>query len=136
MEIIEKDYRVIAVPMIDIVESERNFTYVGSSMMRGGIKVPDWSFDWITLASHQDPNSAEPYDSPTMAGGLFAIVQEEVHGKNRFFHLIFFAIMLRKSSNCIVPELFSNSFIMFLVFFFAKIFCGKMGLMVFCFYLT
>lgn len=73
---INQDETTLVVPIIDILENNPNLTYVGAALMRGGIKVPDWSFDWLALPKGASTeNVYRPYNSPTMAGGLFAIAR-------------------------------------------------------------
>lgn len=71
---IKEDRRVLAVPVIDIINAD-TFAYTSSPLVRGGF---NWGlhFKWDNLPSGtlvKDSDFLGPFKSPTMAGGLFAI---------------------------------------------------------------
>lgn len=61
-----------AVPVCDIIDPETAVYEVGPNWVRGGM---DWrlSFIWRSVPQDQRTHPAEPYSSPVMVGGLFAI---------------------------------------------------------------
>jgi polypeptide N-acetylgalactosaminyltransferase len=72
LEPIAKNYRVCVCPMIDIIEYE-DFSYV---MQDDGARGSfNWNFLYkrLPLRSEDLLKPAEPFESPIMAGGLFAI---------------------------------------------------------------
>ncbi|CAG5132930.1 unnamed protein product [Candidula unifasciata] len=77
---IQVDQHTVAVPLIDIVDAD-TFFYEQSSLVKGGF---NWGmhYQWEPLSSDVANvvyEKAEPYESPTMAGGLFAINREYFH---------------------------------------------------------
>jgi hypothetical protein len=44
---IQKDWRTIAVPIIDILTEDDKLAYVAVDPWRGGVTIPDWVFGWI-----------------------------------------------------------------------------------------
>lgn len=70
------DYRTVANPTIDIVDSQTFAQYrqaVKSDFAgRGGF---DWNFDYklLPLLPSSVENPSKPFENPVMAGGLFAI---------------------------------------------------------------
>uniref|UniRef100_T1JGQ4 Glycosyltransferase 2-like domain-containing protein n=1 Tax=Strigamia maritima TaxID=126957 RepID=T1JGQ4_STRMM len=75
VQVVVKNPHALVSPVIDVIDVD-TFEYRGSSSdLRGGF---DWNlrFKWISLSEKQkisrsDPT--EPFESPTIAGGLFAI---------------------------------------------------------------
>lgn len=64
----------LTMPIIDIINAD-TFAYTGSPLVRGGF---NWGlhFKWDNLPKGQLQKDADflgPFDSPTMAGGLFAV---------------------------------------------------------------
>ncbi|BFY97227.1 hypothetical protein BsWGS_00267 [Bradybaena similaris] len=77
---IQADHHTVAVPLIDIVDAD-TFFYEQSSLVKGGF---NWGmhYQWEPLpadVANEVYEKAEPYISPTMAGGLFAINKDYFH---------------------------------------------------------
>ncbi|XP_040155703.1 polypeptide N-acetylgalactosaminyltransferase 35A [Anopheles arabiensis] len=71
---IKHDRTILAMPVIDIINSD-TFVYTASPLVRGGF---NWGlhFKWDNLPKgslERDTDFLGPFNSPTMAGGLFAI---------------------------------------------------------------
>uniref|UniRef100_A0A182RI09 Polypeptide N-acetylgalactosaminyltransferase n=1 Tax=Anopheles funestus TaxID=62324 RepID=A0A182RI09_ANOFN len=71
---IKHDRTILAMPVIDIINSD-TFAYTASPLVRGGF---NWGlhFKWDNLPKgslERDKDFIGPFNSPTMAGGLFAI---------------------------------------------------------------
>ncbi|XP_053661491.1 polypeptide N-acetylgalactosaminyltransferase 35A [Anopheles marshallii] len=71
---IKHDRTILAMPVIDIINSD-TFVYTASPLVRGGF---NWGlhFKWDNLPKgslERDSDFIGPFNSPTMAGGLFAI---------------------------------------------------------------
>lgn len=72
LEPIAKDYRTAVCPFIDVVDFE-NFEYRAQDEGRRG--AFDWEFYYkrLPVLPEDEANMPEPFKSPVMAGGLFAI---------------------------------------------------------------
>lgn len=71
---IKDDRRVLAIPVIDIINPD-TFAYTASPLVRGGF---NWGlhFKWDSLPKGtlvKESDFLGPFKSPTMAGGLFAV---------------------------------------------------------------
>ncbi|XP_055716507.1 polypeptide N-acetylgalactosaminyltransferase 35A [Phlebotomus papatasi] len=74
LAVIKANSSILAMPVIDIINSD-TFNYSSSPLVRGGF---NWGlhFKWDNLPEgslKQDTDFLGPFDSPTMAGGLFAV---------------------------------------------------------------
>ncbi|GAB0088572.1 Polypeptide N-acetylgalactosaminyltransferase [Sergentomyia squamirostris] len=74
LTVIKANSTILAMPVIDIINSD-TFNYSSSPLVRGGF---NWGlhFKWDNLPQgtlKQDSDFLGPFDSPTMAGGLFAV---------------------------------------------------------------
>lgn len=69
----------VVCPVIDIINDE-TFAYVKSFELHWGALNWNLQFRWFTLGGHQlrlrKKDASEPFASPTMAGGLFAIEKD------------------------------------------------------------
>ncbi|XP_054263275.1 N-acetylgalactosaminyltransferase 6-like [Macrosteles quadrilineatus] len=72
LEPIAEDYRTCVCPLIDIIDYE---TFAYSAQDEGARGAFDWEFYYkrLPLLPEDLKNPAEPFRSPVMAGGLFAI---------------------------------------------------------------
>ncbi|XP_064614013.1 polypeptide N-acetylgalactosaminyltransferase 11-like [Liolophura sinensis] len=72
---IQEDRTVVVLPIIDVITAE-TFEYTASPLVRGGF---NWGlhFRWDPLPQAlTNQQKTEPIESPTMAGGLFAIERD------------------------------------------------------------
>lgn len=74
LEVIQKNTTIIACPMIDLINAE-TLIYSSSPMVKGGL---NWAlnFKWDSVPSNKletYDDFIKPIESPTMAGGLYAI---------------------------------------------------------------
>ncbi|XP_059620310.1 polypeptide N-acetylgalactosaminyltransferase 35A [Phlebotomus argentipes] len=74
LTVIKANASILAMPVIDIINSD-TFNYSSSPLVRGGF---NWGlhFKWDNLPEgtlRQDTDFLGPFNSPTMAGGLFAV---------------------------------------------------------------
>uniref|UniRef100_A0A2C9JJY6 Polypeptide N-acetylgalactosaminyltransferase n=1 Tax=Biomphalaria glabrata TaxID=6526 RepID=A0A2C9JJY6_BIOGL len=82
LDVVNNDPHTVAVPIIDMINPDK-FFYEASDLVRGGF---NWGmhYQWDPLPSNLVKDlfeKPEPYQTPTMAGGLFAIDREY------FYHL-------------------------------------------------
>ncbi|XP_076326197.1 polypeptide N-acetylgalactosaminyltransferase 11-like isoform X2 [Tachypleus tridentatus] len=80
LERIHKNRTTVVCPVIDIINAD-TFEYTASPVVRGGF---NWGlhFKWDPLPHHQLRNKEDfikPIQSPTMAGGLFAMDRKYFH---------------------------------------------------------
>ncbi|KAL8612926.1 hypothetical protein ACOMHN_035003 [Nucella lapillus] len=75
LEPIAQDYRTVVCPFIDVIDYE-NFAYRAQD--EGARGAFDWEFFYkrLPLLDKDKKHPAEPFESPVMAGGLFAISRE------------------------------------------------------------
>ncbi|XP_076446665.1 putative polypeptide N-acetylgalactosaminyltransferase 10 [Babylonia areolata] len=75
LEPIAEDYRTVVCPFIDVIDYE-NFAYRAQD--EGARGAFDWEFFYkrLPLLDRDKKHPAEPFESPVMAGGLFAISRE------------------------------------------------------------
>ncbi|KAF0293857.1 Polypeptide N-acetylgalactosaminyltransferase 11 [Amphibalanus amphitrite] len=77
---IAADRHTVTVPVIDIISAD-TFAYSSSPLVRGGF---NWGmhFQWVTLPKGrptEGDGAISPIDTPTMAGGLFAMDRSYFH---------------------------------------------------------
>lgn len=72
LEPIAMDYRICVCPFIDVIEF-RTFEYLPQD--EGSRGIFDWNFNYrkLELQSHHQQSPTSNFESPVMAGGLFAI---------------------------------------------------------------
>ncbi|XP_054713215.1 polypeptide N-acetylgalactosaminyltransferase 11-like [Uloborus diversus] len=80
LERIKQNQTTVVCPIIDIINAD-TFEYVSSPIVRGGF---NWGlhFKWDSVQPNQlrsKEDFVKPIESPTMAGGLFAITKEYFH---------------------------------------------------------
>ncbi|XP_030846376.1 polypeptide N-acetylgalactosaminyltransferase 11 [Strongylocentrotus purpuratus] len=80
LERIKADSHTVVCPIIDIINHD-TFAYTASPLVKGGF---NWGmhFKWDTIRSRQlvgKEDYVKPIESPTMAGGLFAMNREYFH---------------------------------------------------------
>ncbi|XP_071502230.1 polypeptide N-acetylgalactosaminyltransferase 11-like [Diadema antillarum] len=80
LERIQADSHTVVCPIIDIINAD-SFVYTASPLVRGGF---NWGmhFKWDPIPSSQFAGKEDyikPIQSPTMAGGLFAMKREYFH---------------------------------------------------------
>ncbi|KAK9886543.1 hypothetical protein WA026_016818 [Henosepilachna vigintioctopunctata] len=71
---IEEDKTAVLVPIIDVIEAN-NFAYSTNGEVVFQVGGFSWAghFTWIDIQKEEDKETMNPVQSPTMAGGLFAI---------------------------------------------------------------
>eukprot|EP01097_Dermamoeba_algensis_P004136 TRINITY_DN274_c0_g1_i1.p1 TRINITY_DN274_c0_g1~~TRINITY_DN274_c0_g1_i1.p1 ORF type:complete len:548 (-),score=141.19 TRINITY_DN274_c0_g1_i1:249-1817(-) len=70
------NYRAVAVPVIDVIEEEGTQKVVGADMRYKGVFDENLIFQWMLDSKRNENNLHEPYASPAMPGGLYAITKK------------------------------------------------------------